>query len=442
MKGISVIGLGKLGLCMAACFASKGYKVIGVDIDEIKIDRVNKGECPINETDLSKLVKKYKKNIHATYDYKFAIENTHATFIVVATPSNEDGSFSNAQLETACIEIAEALKNKKGFHVISITSTTSPGSLDNLIKPIFESITKKKCGKDFGLAYNPEFIALGSVVHDFQNPDFILIGESDKKTGDILSQIYKKTCDNNPSLARMNFINAEIAKISLNCYVTMKISFANMLAEICEKEPGAKVDDITQAIGIDTRIGFKYLKGGLGFGGPCFPRDNRAFVAFAKTINSQAELPKAVDLVNKHQIERILKLIKKNVKKGAKVSILGLSYKPNTEIVEDSQAVDIASAIKESGADVFVYDPMANFTTKRIYGKRFKYSNNVKDCLKNAQACLVMTSWKEFRNIKPSEFEKFMKSKATLIDCWRLYDKDKFKRINYIGLGLSRKETQ
>ncbi len=135
---ISVIGLGKLGLCAAACFASKGYKVIGVDIDEVKIDRVNKGKCPINETGLSGLIKKYKHNLHATYDYKFAIENSDVTFIVVATPSNEDGSFSNAQLKAACIEIAEVLKNKKGFHVIAVTSTVTPGTLSGLIKPRFE----------------------------------------------------------------------------------------------------------------------------------------------------------------------------------------------------------------------------------------------------------------------------------------------------------------
>lgn len=440
IKSISVIGLGKLGLCMSACFASKGYKVIGVDIDEVKVDRVNKGECPINETGLSELIKKYKKNIHATYDYKFAIKNSNGTFIVVATPSNEDGSFSNAQVEAACIEIAETIKDKKSFHVVAITSTVTPGTLDSLVKPLFENITKKKCGKDFGLAYNPEFIALGSVIKDFQNPDFLLIGESDKKTGEILSEIYKKTCDNNPKFARMNFVNAEIAKLSLNCYVTMKISFANMLAEICERVPGGDVDKITQAIGIDTRIGTKYLRGGLGFGGPCFPRDNRAFMAFAKMINSQADLPRAVDTINKHQIERILKLVKKNIVRGSKVCVLGLSYKPSTEIIEDSQAVDIASAIKELGADVYVYDPMANFLTERIYGKKFKYADNIKDCLKDSQVCLIMTAWGEFMRIKPAVFEKLMRKKSTLIDCWRLCDRKKFKKINYIGVGLSGKE--
>ena len=439
MKSISVVGLGKLGLCMAACFASKGYKVIGVDIDEVKIDRVNKGECPISETGLSSLVKKYKKNIHATYDYGYAINNSDITFIVVATPSNEDGNFSNAQLEAVCIEIAEVLKNKKTFHLIAITSTVTPGVLDSLIKPLFERITKKKCGKDFGLAYNPEFIALGSVIKDFQNPDFILIGESDKKTGEILSKIYRKTCDNNPVFARMNFINAEISKLSLNCYVTMKISFANTLAEICEKHPGANVDAITNAIGIDTRIGPKYLKGGLGFGGPCFPRDNRALVAFAKTIKSEADLPRTVDKVNKHQVERILTLAKERIKRGSKVSILGLSYKPNTEIIEDSQALDIASAIKKLGAQVFVYDPMANSLTKRIYADRFKYSDSVNDCIMNSEVCIVTTSWQEFKDLKPTRFERLMKNHATLIDCWRLYNKDRFKKINYIGLGLSSK---
>ncbi|RKY38797.1 MAG: UDP-glucose/GDP-mannose dehydrogenase family protein, partial [Candidatus Omnitrophota bacterium] len=271
IDSISVVGLGKLGLCMAACFASKGYKVVGIDIDKNKIDLINRGINPIQETGLTRLIQKYKENLKATSDYEEAILNSQITFIVVATPSEADGSFSNEQLEEALKKIGLILKKKKQYHLVVITSTVMPGTTEHVGRYILEEASGKKCGKDFGLAYNPEFIALGSVIHDFLNPDFVLIGEMNKKDGDILVKIYENICENTLRFARMNPINAEIAKISLNCYITTKITFANFLGAICEKVPGANAEVITQALGLDSRIGSKYLKPGLGYGGPCFP---------------------------------------------------------------------------------------------------------------------------------------------------------------------------
>ncbi|GAJ11266.1 unnamed protein product, partial [marine sediment metagenome] len=257
------------------------------------------------------------------------------------------GSFSNKQLEETLKQIGLVLREKKNYHLVVISSTVMPGTTEHVGKFVVEEASGKKCGKDFGLAYNPEFIALGSVIHDFFNPDFVLIGEINKKDGDVLEKIYKSICEDEPRFARMSPVNAEIAKISLNCYITTKITFANFLGSLCERIPGANAEVITQALGLDSRIGSKYLKPGLGYGGPCFPRDNLAFSAFAMKLNIKAKLAQTVDEVNRDQATRIVKVIEGMVKKSekgrdrVKIGVLGLSYKPNTPIIEDSQAVDI-----------------------------------------------------------------------------------------------------
>ncbi len=440
MKSISVVGLGKLGLCSAACFASKGHKVIGVDIDSHRVDLINKGQNPISETDLTETLKKCKDNLKATTDYREAISNSQVTFIVVATPSEADGSFSNQQLKESLKAIGSALKNKNGYHLVVITSTVMPGTSEHVGKFILEETSGKKCGKDFGIAYNPEFIALGSVIHDFLNPDFLLIGEIDKKDGDILEEIYKNTCDNKPKFGRMNLVSSEIAKISLNCYVTMKITYANSLAAICEKVPEADSGMITSSIGMDTRIGKKYLKPGLGFGGPCFPRDNVAFAAFARKVGEKAKLAEMVDEVNRDQVGRIEEIVKDLVKDLNKtknevvVGVLGLSYKPNTPIIEDSQAIDIVELLVNEGYRVIVYDPQSLGAVRGVLGDGVKYAKSSKECAKEADILLVTTPWDEFKKINNND----LKRGTCILDCWGIFKgKDLEANIKYLGKGKS-----
>src|SRR3990167_1019327 len=309
MHNISVVGLGKLGLCAAACFTSKGFKVIGVDVDAEKINKINKGVSPIEETGLQEIIKKARGSLKATADYKYALSNSDVTFIVVATPSLADGSFSNEYLEKSLLKIGASLKKKKKYHLVVVTSTVMPQTVETVVKYILENTSGKKCGRDFGVAYNPEFIALGSVLHDFLNPDFILIGEVNKIDGDMLEFLYTKTCENKPRFARMSPLNAEITKISLNCYITTKITFANSISALCEGVKGADASVITQALGLDTRVGSKYIKPGLGYGGPCFPRDNVAFSAFARRLEKKAKLAEMVDEVNKDQVMRVIEKI-------------------------------------------------------------------------------------------------------------------------------------
>ena len=269
---LSVIGLGKLGCTMMACFAHKGWEVIGVDVNELTIETLKKSQSPIDEPHVEQMLIENSDRINVTTDYEPAILNSDASFIIVPTPSNDDGSFSTVYVEKAAMEIAKVLSKKRGYHLIIITSTVLPGDTLRIAYDIAKK-SGKKLGAEFGVVYNPDFIALGKIVHDFLNPDMILIGEYDKKSGDIIDDIHRRLIENSPTIHRMNFYNAELAKISLNAYCTLKITFANVIAEICEKLPGGDSELVLKAVGSDSRVGNKYFKGGLGYSGPCLLPD-------------------------------------------------------------------------------------------------------------------------------------------------------------------------
>jgi UDPglucose 6-dehydrogenase len=428
---VSVVGLGKLGLCVAAVLADRGFKVVGIDVDKAKVDAVNSGRSLIPESSLEDLIKKNSKNLRATTDHYDAVKQTQASFVIVPTPSESDGSFSLKFVVEALEKIGSAIADKDGYHLVVINSTVSPGSMENRVKPLLEEVTGKKCGMDFGLCYNPEFIALGDVIRGLLEPDLVLIGESDPKAGSILADMYKRICVNNPPIERTSFINAEIAKIAINSYITMKITFANLLAEICENTDGADVDEVTRIIGRDSRIGSKYLKGGLGYGGPCFPRDNIAFAHFAESVGVKAELPITVHRANLSQVRRVIKIIEQlKLNHDKKIGILGLSYKPDTPIVEESQSIMLARELSSKGYVVHVYDPLALEEAKRILGNTAIYEETLDDCIKNVDVLVLATPWKLFNTINTAG--------KIIIDCWRLLkDREKLKENNqYIPLGV------
>jgi UDPglucose 6-dehydrogenase len=440
MKMLSVIGIGKLGLPLAAYYAHRGCKVIGVDVNRAIVDAVNEGKSPIYEPGLEELLKNNHGRLTATTDIRFAVNNSDITFILVPTPSEKHGGFSTKYAEEAARNIGVALKDKNGFHIVVLTSTVMPGSTETIIKPILEKASNKKCGVDFGLCYNPEFIALGSVIRDLASPDAVLIGESDEKSGDILTEVYKTVCTNKPPVARMSTYSAELAKLALNVFVTTKISLANTFAEICEKLPGGDIDAITRFLGLDSRIGPKYLKGGLGFGGPCFPRDNLAFIYLSQQLNTPAWLQDATHRVNRHQNERIAGIIQKKLGgfKNKAVALLGITYKPNTDVIEASAALGTASELLRRGASLRIYDPAGNGNAQRMLGdKNIIYTNSAKDCLKGTHLCILATPWDEFKSLTPEDFIAGME-KPVLLDCWRFFDRDKFKaKMDYFALGIN-----
>jgi UDPglucose 6-dehydrogenase len=415
---ISVVGLGKLGAPLAAVLASKGFPVVGVDVDPSSVAAVNAGRAPVDEPQLQDLIDTNRERLRATTDIAEAVTATDITFVIVPTPSDASGRFSNAAVLFAMKSIGQALRNKAGYHLVVITSTVMPGSTGGEIRQALEQQSGRHVGAQLGLCYNPEFIALGSVVRDMLRPDMILIGESDTTAGDMLASIYARSCDNAPVVRRMNFVNAELTKISVNTFVTTKISYANMLADLCDRLPGADVDVVTQAVGTDSRIGGKYLKGATGYGGPCFPRDNVAFSALARSLGARAELAEATDTLNRYQVERVLGAIDARLTDAGPIGVLGLSYKPDTAVVEESQGLALVERLLDLGRRVVVYDPLAVASAQRALRRSFEISTSAVECVQRSSLVVVMTPWPEFSRI-PIDVYRRSTGRLTVIDCWR-----------------------
>ncbi|MEO8368011.1 MAG: nucleotide sugar dehydrogenase [Candidatus Solibacter sp.] len=413
---LSIIGLGKLGAPMSAVMAHKGHTVVGVDINPEFVKAVNEGRPPVNEPGLAEMIAANRERLSATESYEEAILATDLTFIIVPTPSGPDGRFSMKYVLKAAEKIGAALRKKNSWHLVVLSSTVMPGCAGGELLPALLEHSGKRCPEDFGLCYNPEFIALGSVVRDMLKPDMILIGESDDRSGGILEELYTGVCESEPKIRRMNYVNAELTKLSVNTFVTTKISYANMLAQICETLPGADSDVVTAAIGCDTRIGQKYLKGALGYGGPCFPRDNIAFSALARDNGAPALLAEATDALNKRQVPRLAQLVMSHLVDGGTAGVLGLSYKPNTEVIEESQGVAIAQALLDAGQKVVVYDPAAMPNAQRSLKGDVTFAASAEECIAQSGAVVITTPWAEFSGLPACAF----KSCIAVLDCWRV----------------------
>ena len=360
IEKVSVCGLGKLGACIAATLAQRGFDVVGVDIDPEKVNRINQGLPPVEEPLLAETIKAGHSRFRASNDPQETVR-TDVTFFIPPSPSLPDGSFSTEFLLRAMQPIAQAIRNadKRG-HLFVCSSTTTPAACDNILIPMLEKETGWVCGKNFGFCYNPEFIALGNVIQGLLEPDLVLIGESDPSSGDALEEVYRRYVRNKPRIARMSIISAELTKISVNSFITMKISFTNQLRMIAERFPKANIHTVLDAIGSDSRINHKYLRAGASFGGPCFPRDNRLLAYTAKQIGLTAPLAEATDAVNEATKEDLLAQITNNVNPNDAVAVLGLAYKPDTYIVEESTGLFLAQNLKRNGYRVLVHDFAAN----------------------------------------------------------------------------------
>ncbi len=409
---IAVIGVGKLGLCTAVCLASAGYSVVGVDNRADYIGQLAAGHVPFIEKDLERYIQRHRHLLTFTSNLRDALSHSDVSFIIVPTPSDSDGAFSNRFVIDVLSEAAPILRTKASRHVVNVVSTVMPGSCSGEIIPLIEKRTQMRVGEDIGLTYNPEFIAIGSVINDFLNPDVVLIGESDERSGAIIADIYRRTCQNAPHIARTSLINAEIAKLSINCFCTMKISFANNLGEVCGRMHGADAAQICEIIGHDSRIGDKYIKPGLGFGGPCFPRDNEAFINFLKGAGGTPALQQAVVDVNQRQVDLAVKKITRATETYGKcVALLGMSYKPYTYLAERSQSVDIARRLahEHPEIDLRVYDPMA-----RCDGD-WTIAENIEVCVDGAHVAAILTPWPEFVNV---QWETRLDARHTILNFW------------------------
>jgi len=422
---------------MVACIAARGFRVKAVDLNPQKVEAINCGLPAVNEPGLAELMKEAGSQLTATRNIGEAVQETEVTFIVVSTPSEPTGGFSLQYVLPTCEAIGRVLASKKTFHLVVLTSTVMPGSTGGPVLDALERASGKRCGKDFGLCYNPEFIALGTVIRDFYNPDFLLIGESDPRSGDLLSSMYKQVCRNSPAIARMNFVNAEIAKLAVNTYITTKISYANMLARLCEKLPGADVNVVTDALGLDTRIGPKYLKGAVSYGGPCFPRDNRALAALAAGVGASSGLAEATDIFNRAQVKSLAETVKSHYSGTGSIGILGLTYKPNTDVVEESFGFLLAQELSSASLSVIVFDPSSHALRTLKGYKGIRTAASAEECIAQSGVVVVATPWQQFRDLPASTWTRpAHAAPRILIDCWRaLSHLDGVSGVRYVALG-------
>ena len=435
---VSVVGLGKLGSCTAAALASRGLAVIGVDVNQRSIDLINQGRAPVDEAGLEQLIQDNRARLHATASYEDAVLRSDITLILVPTPSNPAGGFSLEYVRQATVKIGQALARKPTYHLVVLVSTVLPGASESEVIPLLEHYSGKRCGPGFGFCYGPEFIALGNVVRDFLNPDFVLIGEYDSRSGDLLSEMYERACLNAPPIVRLSVINAELTKLAVNTYVTTKISFANMLTEICAQLPGADVDAVADAMGHDRRIGRAYLTGGVSYGGPCFPRDNMALAYLARTVGANADLAEATHNYNVAHNQWLLDRVNACAEQDATVAVVGLTYRPGTPVIEQAPGMWLTEQLVAAGKRVVVYDGIALDLASKVLEGSVSYASSLADAVRAAEVVVLMTAGEEARSLRADDFKTGDGRPRTVIDCWRLCADSlaSVPHINYVPMGV------
>jgi UDPglucose 6-dehydrogenase len=350
----------------------------------------------------------------------------------------EDGSINLDSIISSSREIGEILKMKNDYHLVIIKSTVTPGTTENIVKPILEKKSGKRCGLDFGLCMNPEFLREGSAIDDMYKPDRIIIGEFDEKSGSKLNDFYQNFYDFKIPILRVNLSTAEMIKYANNSFLAAKISFINQIANICQKIPGSDVTKISEALGLDKRINPNFLRAGLGYGGSCFPKDLDALINYAKNLNINVDLLEAVKKVNSNQPYVAIEIAKLFLKKlkNKKISILGLSFKPETDDIRNAVSIKIIKKLIEEEALITVYDPVATSKTREIFKEKINYAPSSMECVQNSDCCILVTEWEEFRKLTPEFYLKNMRN-PMLIDGRRLYNPKIFtEKLKYVAVGL------
>ena len=394
---IAVIGTGYVGLPTGTAFASKGHNVTCVDVDEDKVEKINNAECPIHEEGLPELLEETVENdkLKATTDTVNAVKNADIVFLAVGTPMDEEGNINLDYIKQAARDVAKGMKEREGYQTIVVKSTVVPTTTEEEIIPILEE-SSKNVGKDFGVCMNPEFLREGTALKDFLNPDRIVIGELDENSGDQLEGIYSEF---DAPIMRTGLKEAELIKYASNSLLATKISFINEIGNLC-KELGIDTYDVADAVGMDSRINRDFLDSGAGFGGSCFPKDVRALINFMKQKGEKPRILENTVKVNQEQKTKLIKQLEKHYPdlSGKTIAVLGLAFKPGTDDIRQSPAIDIISELKQEDANIRAYDPKAIENMKERHSE-IEYADNYKEALEDSDAALIVTDWEEFNQI-------------------------------------------
>jgi UDPglucose 6-dehydrogenase len=407
---------------MAAVLAAAGFKVIGIDRDPDTVAAVGAGTPPVDEPGLAELMSEVSGSLTATSSWEVAMTGSDVSFVVVPTPSDESGLFSIRHVLDAVTSIGDALRSTSREHLVVITSTVMPGATRGPIAAALQAAA----GRHVGICYSPEFIALGSVIHDLRNPDVILIGQDRPADGDRLEAVIRRFAGSSPPVARLSHESAEVAKLAVNTFVTTKIAYANMLADICGRLPGADVDGVLAAVGEDTRVGRKYLRAATPFGGPCFPRDNRALAALAESLGARADIARATQSLNTWHLELLVDEVRRECAPGQLVAVLGLAYKAGSTVVDESPGIKLASRLFDLGYAVSAHDAAAAGPARRKLPEAVRVRESVRDALAGAAVVVVCTPDPAYARIVD---RKQLPAGLVIIDCWGMIGSTTVARV-------------
>jgi UDPglucose 6-dehydrogenase len=428
-----MVGTGYVGLVTGTCFAEFGNDVICIDIDAAKIEKLNKGVIPIYEPGLDVMLAKNVKEgrLKFSTNIKTAIEQSLVIFIAVGTPQAGDGSADLRYVESVAKDIALYMN---GYKVI-VNKSTVPVGAAKWIKKIIQESQKTKV--HFSVASNPEFLREGSALEDFLRPDRVVVGTEDHEAAAIMRDLYAPLYLIETPVVMTDLESAELTKYAANAFLATKISFINEIANICERV-GADVHDVAKGMGLDNRIGKKFLHAGPGYGGSCFPKDTRALVAIAEKYDYKLRIVDAAIQVNETQRQLMLHKIKKAIGdlKGKTIAVLGLSFKPNTDDMREAPSIDIIKGLQNEGARIQAYDPVAIPEARKVM-KDVHFAEETYEALSEADALIFMTEWNQFRSLDLDKVKDLLRS-PVIIDLRNIYDPVKMREHGFAYTGVGR----
>lgn len=446
---ISIIGTGYVGLVTGACLAKLGHKVVCVDQLAARVLRISGGSAPFFEPGLQPLVEETIASgaLSATVDLISAVQDSDVTLIAVGTP-DADGHIDLSQIETASAAIGHALKSKPGYHVVAVKSTVVPGTTDGVVRAALEGAAGKVTGTDIGLCMNPEFLREGTAIEDFMAPDRIVIGASDARAAAVMQEVYASfDC---PRVV-MSLRNAEFTKYASNALLATLISFSNELASLCERTPGADAEIVMDGLHLDKRLSpvidghrvrpgiLSYLRPSSGYGGSCLPKDIAALLAYARGKNVETPLLAAVAQVNAARTSAVLDLAEDRIGAfaGQRVGVLGLAFKSGTDDLRHSPAIHLVELLRDRGADVTVYDPVATDLAKPLLNGTVKYAGGALEALEGSDVAIIGTAWPEWGELDWPKIRKAMRGNVIFDarNSLRSLDPPKDFKLYQIGNG-------
>ena len=433
---VTVAGTGYVGLVTGVCLAHIGHEVTCLDVVEEKIEMLKNGKSPIYEPDLEDLMLKNKDRLNFTTNYKKAYKDADVIFIGVGTPERIDGTANLDYVNEVARQISESIDKDT---VVVIKSTVPIGTNDRIEEYLNGNI---KNGIKVRVASNPEFLAEGTAVKDTLYASRIVVGTEDKIAEKVLKELYLPLTKKpyNVPLLSMDRRSAEMVKYASNDFLALKISYINEIANFCESV-GANIKNVTLGMGYDPRIGNKFLNSGIGYGGSCFPKDTKALHWLSKSLDCELKTVKACIEVNKDQKLRLFHKLKNSLYlKDLEVAILGVTFKPNTDDLRDAPSIDNVELLLEYGANVTVYDPIGLDNFKKKFKDRVNYASSINEAIKDKEAVMIMTEWKEIKEYDLNNNVKYM-NKANIFDGRNCYDLDDFKNIDAYYVSIGRKDV-